>query len=591
MNIQLQTLDWCIIVLFFTVTVLIGVTVSKRAGRSEEEFFLGGRGMPWWLLGFSMVATTFSTDTPNLVTDIVRTDGVFGNWVWWCFLPSGMLTAFLYARLWRRSGVVTDLEFYELRYSGRAAAFLRGFRAVYLGLIFNVLIIANVSLAAIKIGGVMLGLQPWQSILFAMIATVIFTSLGGFRGVLITDFLLFIVAMTGAFGAAYFALQQPEVGGLDGLITQFQQDPVLAQKLEMDQAVSWEQWIAVFLIPISVVWWSAWYPGAEPGGGGYVVQRMLSAKNENHAVGATFFFNIAHYALRPWPWILVALASMIVYPELSDLQNRAGDILPESQIKNDIAYSLMLIKLPVGWTGLVLTGLIAAYMSTLSTQLNWGASYLVNDVWKRFIRPAATQKELVWMGRIFTVLLVILSTLLALQLSNALQGFQLILSIGAGTGLLFLLRWFWWRINAVCEIVAMCASFVISTIFSLWGGQFGLNSWQIMVISVALTTICWLPFAWIGPGTELKTEEAFRRKINPGGIWRTPEKPIRFQHPRQEIKRGIISALCATFAIYCALFAAGEFIYGRIFHGVLETFACVLFSILTYSAWRHFRRA
>ena len=586
MNIQLQTLDWCIIALFFSVTVLIGVTVSKRAGRNEEEFFLGGRGMPWWLLGFSMVATTFSTDTPNLVTDIVRTDGVFGNWVWWCFLPSGMLTAFLYARLWRRLGVVTDLEFYELRYNGRAAAFLRGFRAVYLGLIFNVLIIANVSLAAIKIGGVMLGLQPWQSILFAMIATVIFTSLGGFRGVLITDFLLFIVAMTGSFGAAYFAIQQPEVGGLDGLIAHFQQDPALAQKLEINQAVSPEQWIAVFLIPISIVWWSAWYPGAEPGGGGYVVQRMLSAKNENHAVGATFFFNIAHYALRPWPWILVALASMVVYPELSDLKAHAGTSLPQSQIRNDIAYSLMLTKLPVGWIGLVLTGLIAAYMSTLSTQLNWGASYLVNDVWTRFIRPAATQKELVWMGRAFTVLLVIFSTFLALQLTNALQGFQLILSIGAGTGLLFLLRWFWWRINAMCEIVAMCASFIISTVFTLRGGNFGLDPWQIMVLSVALTTVCWLPFAWIGQGTALKTEKAFREKINPGGSWRKEAEPDAFQHPRQGIKRGILSALFATIAIYCALFAAGEFIYGRILRGTLEGLVCIVFSILTYAVWK-----
>ena len=583
-------MDWCIVVLFFSMTVLIGVMVSKRSGRNEEEFFLGGRGMPWWLLGFSMVATTFSTDTPNLVTDIVRTDGVFGNWVWWCMLPSGMLTAFLYARLWRRLGVVTDLEFYELRYSGRAAAFLRGFRAVYLGLIFNVLIIANVSLAAIKIGGVMLGLEPWQSILFATIATVIFTSLGGFRGVLFTDFLLFIVAMTGSLGAAYFALQQPEVGGLGGLISHFQQNPALAQKLEMNSSGSWDQWIAMFLIPISVVWWSAWYPGAEPGGGGFVAQRMLSAKNENHAVGATFFFNIAHYALRPWPWILVALASIVVFPDLAALQARAGDVLPQSQIRNDIAYSLMLTKLPTGWLGLVLTGLVAAYMSTLSTQLNWGASYLVNDVWKRFIRPGATQKELVWMGRAFTVILVILSTLLALHLTNALQGFQLILSIGAGTGLLFLLRWFWWRINAVCEIVAMCASFVIATVFTLWGGQWGLESWQTMVISVALTTVCWLPFAWIGQGTALKTEKAFRQKINPGGIWRKTEEPIEFQHPRQEIKQGILSALCATFAIYLALFAAGNFIYGRFMFGVLETAACLLFSGLTYSVWKRSRR-
>lgn len=335
---------------------------------------------------------------------------------------------------------------------------------------------------------------------------------------------------------------------------------------------------------------SSWYPGAEPGGGGYVVQRMLSAKNENHAVGATFFFNIAHYALRPWPWILVALASMVVYPELSDLQTHAGDVLPQSQIRDDIAYSLMLTKLPAGWTGLVLTGLIAAYMSTLSTQLNWGASYLVNDVWKRFVRPAATQKELVWMGRVFTVLLVVFSTILALQLTNALQGFQLILSIGAGTGLLFLLRWFWWRINALCEIVAMCASFIIATVFTLWGARFGLDPWQITLLSVALTTVCWLPFAWIGKGTDLKTEEAFRRQINPGGLWRKGG-PIDFQHPRQEIKGGILSALCASLAIYCALFATGEFIYGRILKGMLEASACLVFSVLTYCVWKHIRRS
>ncbi len=576
MNIQLMPLDWSIIIGFFIITVIIGIVVAKASSKSEEEFFLGGRNMPWWLLGFSMVATTFSTDTPNLVTDLVRTEGVFGNWCWWSMLPTGMLTVFLYAKLWRRSGTVTDLEFYELRYSGKPAAFLRGFRAVYLGLLFNVLVMASVSLAAIKIGGAMLNLQPWQSVLFAMIATVLFSSIGGFRGVLITDFVLFIVSMLGAFGAAYFALKQPEVGGLSGLVEHFQTTPELAQKLEVSQAVNWDSWIALFIVPFAVTWWSIWYPGAEPGGGGYLVQRMLSAKNENHAVAATLFFNVTHYALRPWPWMLVALASIVIYPDLASIKAAVGNALPEAQIKHDVAYSLMLTKLPVGWMGLVLTSLIAAYMSTISTHLNWGASYLVNDVWKRFYRPQSSNRELVWMGRLFTVVLMVLAGLLALALSNAVQTFQLMLSIGAGTGLLFMLRWFWWRINATCEIVAMVSSFIFACIFNFYGDKWGLTGWEQMIYAVFLTTACWLPMAWLAPQTEKSVLRKFCTKINPGGIWQAVFKsaeadgePIKVEHAQQNIQLGIIAALLSCVAVYSILFGTGEFIYGRNKTGVI----------------------
>ena len=425
MNIQLTGLDWTIIAVFFAVTLIIGIVVAKVSSKSEEEFFIGGRNMPWWLLGFSMVATTFSTDTPNLVTDFVRQSGVFGNWQWWAMLPTGMLTVFLYAKLWRRSGTVTDLEFYEMRYSGKLAAFLRGFRAVYLGFFFNILVMASVSLAAIKIGGSMLNLSPWQSVSYAMIATVLFSAIGGFRGVLLTDFVLFIVSMAGAIGAAYFCLQLPEVGGLSGMIEKLSANPELADNMGVMSYDDKEDLLNFFIIPFAVVWWSIWYPGAEPGGGGYLVQRMLAAKNENHAVAATLFFNVAHYALRPWPWLLVALASLLVYPDIESIRQAVGNVLPDAQIKDDVAYSLMLTKLPAGWLGLTLASLAAAYMSTISTHLNWGASYIVNDVWKRFVRPQASARELVWMGRLSTVLLMVLAGIFALHLSNAVAVFQI----------------------------------------------------------------------------------------------------------------------------------------------------------------------
>ena len=426
--ISLSTLDYAIIVLFFTVTLSIGVYVSKRSGKNSSEFFLSGKTMPWWLLGVSMVATTFSTDTPNLVTDIVRTNGVSGNWVWWAFLITGLLTVFVYAKLWRKSNVNTDIEFYEFRYGGAPATFLRKFRAIYLGVIFNVITMSAVTLAAIKIGGIMLGLEPWQTVIGAGLITVIFSAMGGFKGVVYTDFILFFVAMGGAIGAAYYLVNIPEVGGLEALMA----DEQVINKLSILPDFNDKQaLITLFVIPLAVQWWSSWYPGAEPGGGGYIAQRMLAAKDENHAIGATFFFNIMHYALRPWPWIIVALASLVIFPDLASIQE-AFPTITNDKLGHDLAYSAMLTKLPSGLLGLVLASLIAAYMSTISTQLNWGSSYIVYDFYKQQINPKASEKRLVTVGRISTVILMVFSALLALLLQNALQLFEVLLVFGAG---------------------------------------------------------------------------------------------------------------------------------------------------------------
>ena len=459
---QITTLDWLIIFLFFAISLGIGIYVSKSSGKSANEYFLSGRSMPWWLLGLSMVATTFSTDTPNLVTDIVRSNGVSGNWVWWAFLITGLLTVFVYAKLWRKSNVSTDLEFYELRYGGKPARFLRKFRAIYLGIIFNVITMSAVTLAAIKIGGIMLGLEPWQTVITAGLVTVTFSAIGGFKGVVYTDVILFFVAMGGAIGAAFYLVNLPEVGGIEALLSN---ENVSGKISILPDFSDTNALIALLIIPLAVQWWSSWYPGAEPGGGGYIAQRMFAAKNENHAIGATFFFNIMHYALRPWPWILVALASLVVFPDLDSIQQAFPNIT-EDKLGNDLAYPAMLTKLPTGLLGLVLASLISAYMSTISTQLNWGSSYIVYDFYQTQINPSASQKQLVAVGRISTVLLMVLSTLLALLLQNAMQLFNLLLVFGAGTGLIFILRWFWWRINAWSEITAMVASGLISLTFN-----------------------------------------------------------------------------------------------------------------------------
>ncbi|MFC2158499.1 sodium:solute symporter family protein [Acidobacteriota bacterium] len=566
----LQTIDWGFVIGFFVVSLIIGLVVSKKAGKSSSEFFLSGRNMPWWLLGISMVATTFSSDTPNLVTDIVRQKGVAGNWIWWAFLLTGMLTVFVYAKLWRRSSVMTDLEFYELRYSGKAAAFLRGFRAVYLGIFFNVLIMATVSLAMIKIGGVMLKLTPVETLLIASIVTVVYSVLGGLRGVLITDFFQFGIAMVGAVGAAIVAVKLPQVGGLSNLLSH---EAILPKLNLLPELSNTDALLTLLILPLAVQWWSVWYPGAEPGGGGYIAQRMLSAKSEKHAIGATLLFNATHYALRPWPWIIVALCSLLVFPDIASLQSAFPHIDP-SVVRHDMAYPAMLTFLPTGLLGLVVASLIAAFMSTISTHLNWGSSYVVHDIYKRFINPDANDKSQVLVGRISTVALMVLAGLVALVLNNALQAFNILLQIGAGTGLLFILRWFWWRINPFSEICAMVVSFLVAVYFQFIHPMTGFPEFSTpvqLVMGVGITTISWISVTFITRPSDKQTLRSFYRLVKPGGPgWRgiiseaaRDNDPIDEDGGGWDLPAGILCMVLGCLAVYSALFTVGYFIYGK----------------------------
>ena len=551
----LSTLDWLIVGLYFILSLTIGIWSSKKAGKDTKSFFLAGRNMPWWLLGISMVATTFSTDTPNLVTDLVRQNGVSGNWSWWAFLLTGMLTVFVYAKLWHRSGVLTDIEFYELRYSGKAAAFLRGFRALYLGLVFNVLVMGTVSLAAVKFGEIVLGWPGWMTLSIACSITLAYSTLGGLKAVIMTDFIQFILAMVGSIWAMFFILGLPQVGGLSQLISHSN----VIDKLSIFPNLSDPNvWIPVMLVPLAVQWWASYYPGAEPGGGGYIAQRMFSAKDEENAVAATFLFNIAHYALRPWPWILIALSSLVIFPELSDIQ-KAFPNLPADKLGHDVAYPAMLSLLPSGLLGLVAASLIAAFMSTMSTQLNLGASYLVNDFYHRFIKPNASGKDLVRVGRLFTVLSIILGAGLGLLLTSAGQAFTLLLMIGAGTGLIYILRWFWWRINAYTEIVAMISSLVIAAYFNF--GDSSLEEWEKIVFGAILTTLVWIVATFVTPPDDEKTLQNFVNKINPGGPgW------SKYSTPTTEpwiLPKGILLMILGCIVVYSILIGVGQLIYGN----------------------------
>ncbi len=597
----LSTFDYTLIIIFFSIVLTVGVVVSKKSGKDTTEFFLSGRTMPWWLLGLSMVATTFSTDTPNLVTDIVRTNGVSGNWVWWAFLITGLLTVFVYAKLWRRSNVNTDLEFYEMRYGGAPARFLRKFRAIYLGVIFNVITMSAVTLAAIKIGGIMLGLEPWVTVVSAGLITVTFSALGGFKGVVYTDFLLFFVAMSGAIGAAYYLVNIPEVGGIEALMA----NEHVKDKLNILPDFSNKSaLITLFIIPLAVQWWSSWYPGAEPGGGGYIAQRMLAAKNENHAIGATFFFNIMHYALRPWPWILVALASLVVYPDIASIHEAFPNVASD-KLGHDLAYSAMLTKLPSGLLGLVLASLVAAYMSTISTQLNWGSSYIVYDFYKQQINPGASEKKLVAVGRLSTIALMVFSAILALLLQNALQLFEVLLVFGAGTGLIFILRWFWWRINAWSEITAMFASGIISIVLKLtpvgpffFAADTGvLPDWMEYPFVVLATTLIWLAATFMTQPESADVLRSFYRKIQPGGPgWakviadaREDNVELVKKGDKWSVPAGISAMLVGCVLIYSCMFATGYWIYGRQPMALILTGIAILSAILLIRLWNRMK--
>lgn len=578
----LSVLDWGIILLFFVVVLAIGWVTSKTAGQSTTEFFLGGRTMSWWLLGISMVATTFSADTPNLVTGFVREGGVAKNWAWWAFLITGMVTVFIYAKLWRRSEVETDLGLYELRYGGKAASFLRGFRAIYLGLFFNCLIMGTVTLAAIKLGAVMFDLSPIATVLIISTVVVIYSVLGGIKGVLWTDLFQYGIATLGALYAAYVAVNQPGIGSLQQLVSH----PALKGKLSILPDLGEPSvFLTMLVIPIAVQWWAVWYPGSEPGGGGYIAQRMLAAKDEKNAVGATLLFNFAHYALRPWPWIIVALASIILYPDLASIKNEFPGI-NDQYLGDDIAYPVMLTKLGAGWLGLVIASLIAAVMSTISTHLNWGASYLVSDVYQRFIKPEASEKEQVLVGRISTVILMVLSAVLALTiLENATQAFDILLLSGAGSGAIYLLRWFWWRINAWTEIIAtlsatLMAFILVFTVPDEAVETTVLNASSVkLLIAVGFTTVVWVLTTFLTKPEPMNVLIRFYDKVHPGGPgWKKVTAAAESQgiaFTEKEIQWDMPSSLLSIFlgciGIYSALFAIGSFLYGEIPTAILLT--------------------
>ena len=568
---NISNLDWTIIFFFFIIFIIIGLINLKKSGESSKEFFLSGRNMPWWLLGISMVATTFSADTPNLVTNIVRKDGISGNWVWWAFLITGMMTVFFYAKLWRRSKVLTDLEFYELRYSGKAATFLRAFRAIYLGVFFNVMIMATVCLAGIKIGGILLGLSPFECVFYSSLITVIYSSLGGLRSVIVTDLIQFILAMIGSVWACIYVLNLNEIGGLNQL---FSHVNVIDKINFLPDFNDKENLITIFIIPIAVQWWAVWYPGAEPGGGGYIAQRMLSAKDEKNAVYATLLFNVAHYALRPWPWIIIALSSLIIYPSLVDISSAFPNV-DKSIIGNDIAYPAMLSLLPTGLLGLVLASLIAAYMSTISSHLNWGASYVSIDFYKRFINVNASEKQVVFIGRISTIMLMIFAGFVALRLSDALDAFQILLQIGAGTGSIFLLRWFWWRVNAYSEITGMIISFLLAIYFQWFHEEItgqNLKPYIELLLSISITTISWILITLITKPTDNDKLLSFYKKIKPYGIgWKSFRLLNNISLSQKDSKSSMNDLLLlflGILAVYFCLFGFGYILFDEKLIGV-----------------------
>jgi Na+/proline symporter len=591
----LLPIDWAIVVFTILICFVPALFFGKRAGSSTSEFFASGRSVPWWLAGLSMVATTFSSDTPNWVTQQVRQYGVAGNWQWWAMVLTGVATVFFFARLWRRSGVMTDLEFYELRYSGNAASVVRGFRAVYLGLFFNCFIMGMVTLAACKIANVLFGLPPWQTIVVCGVLNVVFAAHSGLWGVLVIDMVQFFIKMTAVIAAAYFSLKEVarhtgvgdsataglhkvvEILGTQQVKYQPGGQPVLTPIDGTGQPIldvmpnfaMTELALMIFIVPIAIGWWANWYPGAEPGGGSYIAQRMLASKSEKDSLGGTLFFNLAHYVLRPWPWIITALCSIIIFPELKDIQ-AAFPAADPRLIGHDSAFPAMLKFLPAGFAGLMMGGLIAANSSTILTHLNWGSSYLVHDFYRRFIAPNADEKHYVMAGRLATVGLYVVAAFLSLLLESAQEAFEILISVGAGTGLLYLLRWFWWRINAWTEVVAMVSSFAVSIVFFvLRKTGNGLPFAQTVLISVAFTTICWLIAAYVTPPTSRERLIEFYRKVHPSGPgWRgireaagiSEAEAARHSDPMGKATVGWIAG-CAT--IWSSLFAIGNFLYGR----------------------------
>lgn len=580
---QLSFADWAVIALYFVFMLAIGLYYKSRASRSVEEYFLSGRNVPWWLAGTSMAATTFAADTPLAVTGMVAANGIAGNWLWWCFVASGMLTVFLYARLWRRSGVTTDIEFAEIRYSGRPAAFLRGFRAIYLGVLINCIILGWVNKAMVDILSLVLGVTEWQA-LGLVIGLIGVTSgvsaISGLWGVLVTDLVQFVIKMGMAIVLAVFAVRA--VGGMDAMLDKLvvidaQRGSGSVLSFVPDVNSAWMP-LLTFLVYISLNWWATWYPGAEPGGGGYVAQRMLCAKDEKHSLLATLWFNVAHYAVRPWPWVLVGLVSLIMFPGLEH---------PETGYVR-----VMIATLPASLRGLMVAGFAAAYMSTIATQLNWGASYLINDFYRRFLRPDLTTRQYVIASRAATILLTVLSAVVTLYLDSITTAWKYLLVTGAGTGGVLLLRWYWWRINAWSEASSMAVALAVS--LSLQVG-FGYDTSRpldfawLMIITVTITTAAWLLVTFLTKPEPENVLTAFYRRTRPSRAgWGCIARLAPEVQPAGNALSNFLCWAAGCMLIYGALFGVGKLLLLETGAGLLWVGAGMLGLALIY--WNLSRR-
>jgi Na+/proline symporter len=553
----METLDWLVVAAYFVLSAWIGIRYASRAGSSLEEFFLSGRGLPWWLAGTSMVATTFAADTPLAVTELVARNGIAGNWLWWSAAIGGMLTVFFFARLWRRAGILTDVELVELRYSGRAAAFLRGFRALYLGIFMNAVIMAWVNLAMATILEGMFGIPHRQVVLYvagALLVTAIYSAVSGMWGVALTDAFQFVLAMAGTTALAVIVLSLPQVGGVSGLVAQLpgwslRFTPELGAGGAEGAGATLALSLSAFVAFIGVQWWASWYPGAEPGGGGYIAQRMMSAKDERHSLFATLWFTVAHYCVRPWPWILVGLSTLVLYPELSAADKKLGYVYA------------MRDHLPTGIRGALVASFFAAYMSTIATQLNWGASYVINDFYRRFLRPAAGQKDLVLASRVTTIALMAISLGVMALLDTISGAWGFILEASAGLGLVLILRWFWWRVNAWSEIAAMVAALLATAVLRAFTG---IAFPQSLFVIVAFTTVSWLLATFATPATDMETLVAFYRRVRPDGPgWRAVARQAPEVTPDAGLGGLVLDWLAGVAFVYATLFAIGLALFGR----------------------------
>lgn len=584
----MQFIDWFIVSLYFVLSIGIGLYFAKKAGKSTQEFFLSGRNLPWWLAGTSMVATTFAADTPLAVTELVAKNGIAGNWLWWNFVAGGVLTVFFFAQLWRRAGIMTDVEFAEIRYSGKAAVFLRGFRALYLGLFINCIIMGWVNLAMASILQGMFGLNESQALLYtaaSMMFVALYSSLSGLWGVAVTDAFQFVLAMIGTIILAIIVISLPQIGGVVGLQEKlpawaFRFTALIGETAHHEPTVGGVLALTAtaFLAYVGVQWWASWYPGAEPGGGGYVAQRIMSAKDEKHSVFATLWFTIAHYCLRPWPWILVGLASLILYPDLPADARRLGYVYAMRDF------------LPVGFKGLLVAAFFAAYMSTLSTHLNWGTSYIINDFYRRFIEKEADERRYIFASRVTTVLLMILSLVVTIFINTISGAWTFIIEASAGLGLVLILRWYWWRINAWSEIAAMIAPFVAYGYVKFWTTiQFP----ESLFFIVGFTTAVWLAVTFLTKPTDEQKLIEFYKRVHPGGIfW----KHVALKVPKVPGDSGylmlFVDWIVGIILVYAALFAIGKFIFGFYLQGILFFFIAlaaggVLYWDLSKRPWKN----